>query len=117
MGGQGRKRGGTEQDSSPTPASSEIAIIQQEQVVTAFIKAYLNGRERWLKIVLAIYGVILVVLMVWFTIISGQLIEWNNYKARAIKVLDNSEKALEDWRRATGLTDTTGVNNGTRAKE
>jgi hypothetical protein len=117
MGNRGNKGYNTKQTNSPTSATSaRVAIENREKVVTDYIKAYLCGRERWLKALLIIYGLLIFVLVVWFTIISGQLIEWNNYKARAIKVLDNSERALEDWRRATGLTDTTETYNGTGKK-
>jgi hypothetical protein len=106
-------RGNKETASTPTP-TPDSAIIRQEQVVTAYIKAYLTGRDKWIRIILIIYGILLVIIIAWFTIISSYLIEWNNYKQRAYRVLDNSEKALDDWKKLTGIGDTT---NGTRKKE
>lgn len=90
---------------------------KQEDVVTGYIKAYLAGRDKWLKTVLIIYGIILVVILGWFTVITYYFMEWNTYRQRAKVVIQNSEKALEQWRAATGINDTTGVNNGTRKKE
>jgi hypothetical protein len=118
MGGQNRNGNhGKQTDTASTTTASRITVERQEEVVTAFIRAYLSGRDRWIKLTLVIYGFLIFVLMIWFTIISGQLIEWKNYKTRANKILDNSEKALEDWKRATGITDSTETNNGLRQKE
>jgi hypothetical protein len=95
----------------------------QEEIVTAFLKGYIEGRDKTLRLVLYLYGALIVIMLIWFSIMEYNIVTimhsfdaWNEYKANAQKVLDLNEKAVKQWRAQSGVSDTTGNQNGTQKK-
>jgi hypothetical protein len=96
---------------------------EQEDEVTRYTKIYLATRDKWIKLVLILYGFLILIMLVWFGFMEYNMIKildtfdaWKEYKANAEKVLENSETALEQWRTKTGISDSTRTNHVTKRK-
>ena len=92
---------------------------EKEDAVTNYTKIYLATRDKWIKLILIFYGFLILLMLVWFGLMEYDIIKildtfdaWKEYKASAEKVLENNKKTLEQWRESTGISDTTGANNG-----
>ncbi len=84
---------------------------EQERIITIYIKAYLEARDRWVKRIIIVVGVWVLILTLLTSAMLYYFAEWNQYRLKAKELITKSEDALKQWRDETGIKDTT---NGTR---
>jgi hypothetical protein len=100
MGYQGRKRGNTQQNNPRATKTTNPSLIKKEEVVTAFIKAYLDEREkrqRWVNILIILIFILQVSIgAITFSVIldiQKSNAEFMEYKRKA------TEQMLNDYSR------------------
>ncbi len=77
-----------------------------EDEVTRYTKVYLTQRDRWLKIILIIFGIVLFFILIFNTYALMEFLDWVSYKHKATLLLDKSNIVMDRYIKITGIMDT-----------